>query len=91
MLSTMNLPVRPSPQKTQKRQRSTSQVLSPSPLPFDDPTGRVDDIPFGGWSDSDSKSDLDVDDEAPPSVPSFKHIFTSSDELIVYSKDWAMS
>lgn len=96
MLSTMNLPVRISPQKpTQKRQRSESSSSLPSSL------GGIDDIPFGGWSDSDNDSNdsnnsdgsLEIGDEdgAPPAVPPLGRIFATHEEMVLYAKEWTLS
>ena len=40
--------------------------------------------PFDGWSDSEN-------DEATRNIPSLGHIFSDSEELIAFAKDWAKS
>jgi hypothetical protein len=40
--------------------------------------------PFGGWSDSE-------DNKTTRNIPSLGHIFSTSEELIAFAKDWAES
>jgi hypothetical protein len=85
MLSTLNLPVRPSPQKHPRKhwlsdsELSQSQSQSSSSL-----SHKSGSDPFGGWSDSEV-------DETPKDIPSLGHIFPDSQGLVDFAKDWAES
>jgi hypothetical protein len=87
MLSTLNLPVRPSPQKRPRKhwlsdsELSQSQSQSSSSPSLSHESGSD---PFGGWSDSEA-------DETLEDIPSLGHVFPDSQGLVDFAKDWAES
>ena len=79
MLSTLNLPVQPSPQKHPRKHwlsdSELSQSQSKSPSSYESGSD-----PFGTWSDSEA-------DETPEDIPSLGHIFPDSQSLADFAKD----
>jgi hypothetical protein len=83
MLSTIRLPVWPSPQKNpRKHWLSDDSLQSESSLSLSSSSsthksGSSD--PFGDWSNSE-------DDETLRNIPSLGHIFSTSEELVSFAK-----
>src|ERR1700685_1880746 len=97
MLSTMNIPIQPSPQKptAQKRMRkdsspSQSQSQSPSPSPLPSPSlglSLLSSLDRVDWSDLGSDSGV----ETPPTIPPLGCIFSTHKVLLTYAKEWTLS
>src|SRR5271168_2919170 len=83
MLSTLNLPVRPSPQKHPQKHWLSDSELSQSQSSSSSSHKSGSDL-FGGWSDSEA-------DETLKDIPSLGHIFPDSQSLVDFAKDWAES
>ena len=76
MLSTLNLPVRPSPQKGTPNPRK--HLLSDSELSQLESPPSSD--PFAHWTDSET-------DDALEDIPSLGYIFPTDNELVDFAKD----
>ena len=86
MLSTLNLPVRPSPQKHSRKhwlsdsELSQSQSQSQSKSSSLSLSNKSGSNPFSGWSNSEAN-------ETPKDIPSLGHIFPDSQSLVDFTKD----
>ena len=79
MLSTLNLPVRPSPQKHPQKHWLSDSELSQSQSSSSSSYKSGSDL-FGRWSDSEADKTL-------KDIPSLSYIFPNSQSLVNFAKD----
>jgi hypothetical protein len=53
--------------------------------------GSPDSLAFGGWSDTNNDTDLDDHDHNDTHIPSLGHVFLTSNDMVTYTKEWALS